>query len=112
MAEQRKRNHTRGISQDVKIPKQYETRSTTEVFTDVENVTNKLLGIPELIDLIIESFKLDELEWEKWDMWDFMARRDILCKLIYMVLNGVDEVNEGINAIQIRKPIEEEGEES
>ena len=83
----------------------YVMKSGLEVLTEVEMATCKLICLPSLIQLIIETFELDQPELSEKALYNFKARREMLYSTIYIVKDAIHEVNDDLAKITHRKPV-------
>ena len=82
----------------------YVMKSGLEVLTEVENITSNLTALPNLIQLVIEAFELDEPEISEAALYNYKARRNMLYDVIHLVKNELITVNEELREISPKKP--------
>lgn len=85
-----------------------ELKSVHELMSEVEDISIKINELPDVIQLLIESNKLDERDWTTNDEYDFIVQRGRIYNVLTLVQRILWEVNDEFNALSIRKAQEEE----
>lgn len=80
-----------------------ELKSGWEIMSEVEDITIHLNELPQVIQLLIENLKLDELKITKEDEYDLIARRGMIYDVLTLVQRTLYEVNDDISAISLKK---------
>jgi len=80
-----------------------ELKSGFEIMSEVEDITIHLNELPQVIQLLIENLKLDELEITKEDEYELIARRVMIYDVLTLVQRTLYEVNDDISAISLKK---------
>lgn len=80
-----------------------QTRTAVEVFSDVEDITIDLMGLSDMLQMLIESTKLDQRDWTQDDEYDFIRSRDRVYNIIDLVSRRLWDMNKAIDNIPLKK---------
>ncbi len=81
--------------------KNREQRSAIQVYSDIEDVKVYLSTLPSILQLVIESFHLDNTDITDDDIRDYMARREDLYNSIFLVQTTIYDCIEKIRNISV-----------
>lgn len=80
-----------------------ELKSVHELMEEVEDLAIKINELPDVIQLLIENFKLDERDWTQNDEYDFIVQRGKIYNVLTLVQRILWETNDGFTNLSIRK---------
>ena len=80
-----------------------EIKTGFEIMSEVEDIIIHLEELPDVIQLLIENFKLDEKEITKSDELDLINRRDMIYSVLTLAQRTIWEVCDGISDIKLKK---------
>lgn len=83
-----------------------------DVMKEVENATLEIDKLPDLLQLIIENYHLDHEELTESEMYDLGIAGHTIFSVLYMVQNSLYDMSEKLNAISIKKDLDQEDTET
>lgn len=79
-----------------------------DVMKEVENATLEIDKLPDLLQLIIENYHLDHEELTESEKYDLGIAGNTIFSVLYMVQNSLYDMSEKLNAISIKKDLDQE----
>lgn len=78
-------------------------KSVHELMSEVEDISIKINELPDVIQLLIEGYKLDERDWTENEEYDFIVNRGKVYNVLTLVQRILWEVNDEFSNLNIRK---------
>lgn len=89
-----------------------ELKSAFDVMDEVENAILELDELPRLLQLLIDNYHLDNREFTKNEMYDLGIAGHTIYSVLYIVQRSLCDMSDKLNAISIRKDLDQEDTET
>ena len=89
-----------------------ELKSAFDVMDEVENAILELDELPRLLQLLIDNYHLDKREFTESEMYDLGIAGHTIYSVLYMVQNSLYDMSDKLNAISIKKDLDQEDTET